>query len=116
VNQFLWGALATCAWIIGIFFLRFWRLHGDRLFLFFFVAFWALAFNWLWLALVPSVDETRHYAYLLRLLAFTVIIIGVADKNRRGHVAVQTASVPSSGPTSPHLAPQSDLDAYSAWH
>jgi hypothetical protein len=110
MNQFLWGALTTCAWIIGVFFLRFWRLHGDRLFLYFFVAFWALAFNWLWLAMVPSVDETRHYAYLLRLLAFTLIIVGVVDKNRRSR------SVPPPAQQVPHRAPTGQTLPGSAWN
>lgn len=83
MNQLLWGALAACSWVIGLFFLRFWRLNRDRLFLFFFVAFWALSLNWLWLALVPAVPETRHYGYLLRLLAFALISFAIVDKNRR---------------------------------
>ncbi len=88
MNQLLWGALAACAWVIGLFFLRFWRLNRDRLFLFFFVAFWILSVNWLWLAMVPTVDETRHYGYVLRLVAFTLIGFAIIDKNRRSSTDV----------------------------
>jgi hypothetical protein len=83
MNQFLWGALAMSGWIAGLFFLKFWRVSGDRLFVFFFLAFSMLALNWLGLALVPSVTETRHQVFILRLLAFVLIIVGVVDKNRR---------------------------------
>jgi uncharacterized membrane protein len=83
MNQLLWGALAMSGWVAGLFFLRFWRAGRDRLFLFFFLAFWTLALNWLALALVPSVSETRHQLYTLRLLAFFLIIVGVLDKNGR---------------------------------
>jgi hypothetical protein len=83
MNQFLWGALAMSGWLAGLFFLKFWRVSGDRLFMFFFLAFSMLALNWLGLALVPSVAETRHQVFILRLLAFVLIIVGVVDKNRR---------------------------------
>jgi hypothetical protein len=81
--QFLWGALVACSWVIAMFFMRYWRLTRDRLFLFFCVAFGAMGLNWLWLAAVPTVHETRHYAYVLRLLAFGLICFAIVDKNRR---------------------------------
>jgi len=77
------GALALASWVAGLFFLRFWRLTHDRLFIFFCAAFWLLAVNWLSLAANHWVPETRHQAFLVRLLAFVLIIIGVIDKNRR---------------------------------
>ena len=39
---FLWGASALGCWVIGLFFLRFWRNTRDRLFAFFAAAFWVL--------------------------------------------------------------------------
>jgi len=87
MNQLLYGALAMAAWLAGLFFLRFWRVTRDRLFVFFVLAFWLLALNWLGLGLVPSTLEARHEVYLLRLLAFGLISAGVLDKNRRSHSA-----------------------------
>lgn len=87
MNQFLWGALATSGWIAGLFFLKFWRVSRDRLFLFFFLAFWMLALNWLGLAMMPSISETRHQVFILRLFAFVLIIVGVVDKNRRSRAS-----------------------------
>lgn len=77
------GALALASWVAGLFFLRFWRLSRDRLFIFFCAAFWLLAVNWLSIAANHWVPETRHQAFMVRLLAFVLIIVGVIDKNRR---------------------------------
>lgn len=79
----LQGALAACAVIAALFFVRFWRVSRDRLFAFFAVAFALLGANWLAVATLEWGPETRHQAYLLRLLAFILIIVGVIDKNRR---------------------------------
>jgi hypothetical protein len=58
-------------------------MSRDRLFRFFSIAFWILAAHWTALGIVNPAEETRHYLYLLRLLAFAVILVGVIDKNRR---------------------------------
>lgn len=80
--QFLWGALAMASVVVGILFLRLWHLSHERLLLFFALGFFTFALNWLGLGIVnPSADE-RHWFYLLRLLAFALIIVGIVDKNR----------------------------------
>ena len=81
LNQFLLGVLAMASAAVGAFFLRFWRRTHDRLFLIFALAFWLLGLNWLLLAFVQA-DETRTWLYLLRLVAFCLIIYGIVDKNR----------------------------------
>lgn len=81
-HAFIYGALVMAASAAGLFFLRFWRESRDRLFLIFALAFWVLAANWLVLALSTD-DETRAWAYLVRLAAFSLILIGIFDKNRR---------------------------------
>jgi hypothetical protein len=81
-NHLYWGALAMACWVAGLFFLRFWRLSRDRLFVFFVLAFWLLALNWLGLGLLSG-PETRHQVTWLRLIAFSLIIVGIVDKNRR---------------------------------
>ena len=82
-NLVLLGALSMSAAVAGLFFLRFWRVGGDRLFLFFSLAFWLLGINWLSLAVIQWGPETRHQGFYLRLLAFGLIAVGVLDKNRR---------------------------------
>jgi len=84
MTQFLWGAEAMACVAIALLFLRFRRMSQDRLFGFFAAAFALLALHWSLLALFNiAEDSTRHYMYLLRLLAFVLIIIGIVDKNRR---------------------------------
>jgi uncharacterized membrane protein len=83
LKVFLWGAIAMGCAVIALCFLRSWRTSGERLFLFFAVAFLALTLNWTGLAFIDPGVELRHILYLFRLAAFVLIIIGVADKNRR---------------------------------
>jgi hypothetical protein len=80
MNQFLLGAVTLACLIAGLFFLRFWRLSRDRLFLIFCAAFWILALNWTVHALHGPFSE---YLYVLRFLAFGLIAVAIVDKNRR---------------------------------
>jgi hypothetical protein len=82
LNRFLLGALVMACAVVGAFFLRFWRRTHDRLFIIFALAFWLLGTNWLLLAFVQT-DETRTWLYVLRLIAFCLIIYGIVDKNRQ---------------------------------
>jgi len=81
--RFLLGALSVSSLVAGLFFLRFWNLSRDRLFAYLWLAFWLMSLNWIALAVIDWGPETRHRAYILRLLAFIHIIIGVIEKNRR---------------------------------
>jgi hypothetical protein len=82
LHLYLSGALATAAWVIGLFFVRYWRITRDRFFVFFAAAFWIMAANWSVVA-AYSTDETRHYFYVARLFAFVLILAAIADKNRQ---------------------------------
>ena len=81
MNDLLLGAIVAISAIVGLFFLRFWCDTGDRLFAMFALAFWVLSFNWLALALVDE-PETRTWLYLVRLVAFGLILLAIVDKNR----------------------------------
>jgi len=83
IKQFLWGMLTMAHLVAALLLLRFWRLSRDRLFLFFAASFATLGVNWLALALIHPALENQHYLYLLRLLGFVLLIIGIIDKNRR---------------------------------
>lgn len=80
---FINGVTAAGCAIAGLFFLRFWRDSRDRLFLAFSLAFWILGVGYAVLALVAVATESRVYVFLARLLAFGLILAGIADKNRR---------------------------------
>jgi uncharacterized protein DUF5985 len=86
-NAFLQGGCTLACFVIGLFFLRFWRASRDRLFLFFVAAFWAFAVHWIGLRVLDAADESRHWFYVVRLVAFMSIAIGIVDKNRRNRGA-----------------------------
>ncbi|MBA3533921.1 MAG: hypothetical protein H0T73_18535 [Ardenticatenales bacterium] len=79
---FLMGAITMGYSIAGLFFLRYWKETQDRLFLMFSIAFWLLAVQRLGLALTTTMLEDTTYFYLLRLLAFGMILFAIIDKNR----------------------------------
>jgi hypothetical protein len=83
VTAFCYGVISMGCGIAGLFFLRFWRETRDRFFVFFAVAFLALAAERVALVAVAVDESMRHYFYVLRLFAFLLIIIGIADKNRQ---------------------------------
>ncbi len=83
VNVFLRGALWACSWIAALFFMRYWRLGRDRLFVFFATSFFLLGLSFAGLAAANGMAEDRHWVYVLRLVAFILIAVGVVDKNRR---------------------------------
>ena len=83
MRQFILGLLTMSTLVAGLFFLRYWRASGDRLFAFFALAFAAMSVSWLALATTSARFEDIHFVYLVRLLAFVLIIIGIVDKNRR---------------------------------
>jgi Family of unknown function (DUF5985) len=82
LNTFLSGAITMCYLVAGLFFLRFWRGTRDRLFVAFALAFWLLGINQLGFIFAEEGTEARSYFYVIRLLGFVLILIGIADKNR----------------------------------
>lgn len=81
MNDLLLGAIAMASFVAGLFFLRFWKSTRDRLFLFFAMAFWIEAINRIALALVDPLWEKIPIFYLIRLLAFGLILFAIVDKN-----------------------------------
>ena len=78
---FLLGAAVMACVVVGMFFLRFWRKTGDRLFVIFAIAFLLMGLNWLLLAFVDR-DELQTALYVIRLIAFLLILFAIWDKNR----------------------------------
>jgi hypothetical protein len=79
---FVQAVASTAACINGLFFFRFWRDTRDDLFAYFGAAFGLLGLSWALLAVFAPTEETRPYVYSLRLIAFLLIIAGIAVKNR----------------------------------
>jgi len=78
---FLAGATVMGFWLAGLFFLHFWRKSHDELFLAFTLAFWLLGLSQALLSFSEVPVEERSPLYLLRLLAFVVILVAVWRKN-----------------------------------
>ena len=75
---FLSGVLTMGYLIAALFFLRFWKESGDRLFAWFSAAFLILAVQRTLVVLMPQ----SELVYVVRLLAFVMILIAIWDKNR----------------------------------
>ncbi|MGZ2410636.1 uncharacterized protein DUF5985 [Sphingomonas sp. F9_3S_D5_B_2] len=80
--NFLSGAVSLGFFASALFFLRFWRNSRDELFVSFAVAFALLGVGQAVLALANIPEEERSSLYLIRLLAFSVILFAIIRKNR----------------------------------
>jgi hypothetical protein len=81
-NYMLIGAIAALSFVIGSFFMRFWRVTGDRFFLLFALSFWIEAGNRVLLGVLPAWREDMPPYYLVRLLAYALILYAIIGKNR----------------------------------
>ena len=84
VVVFVGGLLAAGYLVAAVFFLRFWRESGDRLFAMFAAAFVLLTLQRVLLALQVSLMEDEVWSYVIRLVAFLLILFAIIDKNRGG--------------------------------
>jgi hypothetical protein len=82
LNVMLLGAIAMTCVVAGMFFLRFWQQSRDRFFLFFSSSFFLEATNRAALALSPNPSDGAPIFYGIRFVAFLLILLGIADKNR----------------------------------
>ncbi len=81
--DFLSGAVALGLFVCALFFARFWRRTGEGLFLSFASAFLLLGIGQTVIALGNIPTEERGRLYLVRLLAFLLILVGIYRANRR---------------------------------
>ena len=82
MTEFVLGGSAVACLAIALFFFRFWRSTADRLFAAFAAAFLVFGVNRTILALTSEDADGRTYSYVLRFLAFMLVVWGIADKNR----------------------------------
>ncbi|UQA57717.1 DUF5985 family protein [Polyangium aurulentum] len=82
MKDFIGGALTIGFWVAALFFFKFWRKTHDRLFAIFSLAFWMMGANRVLITLVKT-DEARFpFFYVVRLIAYVLIIYAIVDKNR----------------------------------
>lgn len=82
MNTFISGAMTMGYLIAGLFFLRYWSRSRDVLFSYFAASFWLLAVQRIALAFTAERFENSTGIYLMRLLAFVLIIVAILQKNR----------------------------------
>ena len=79
----LMGDVSAGSAFAGLFFFRFWHQTRDRFFLFFAGSFWLEALNRVALMVVPHASEHEPLFYLVRLVAYGLILAAIWQKNRR---------------------------------
>jgi hypothetical protein len=83
INDLLTAMTAMASFGVAVFFLRYWHQTRDRLFAYFALGFALFAVNWTALSVLNAFEGPRHLVYLIRLLGFIMIIVGVIEKNRK---------------------------------
>jgi len=84
MNDMLLCGIATMSIIAGLFFLRFWKSSGDRFFLYFAMSFGIEGINRILLGLTAGLREDAPTYYLVRLVAYGLILLAILEKNRQG--------------------------------
>lgn len=82
LEDFLGGAIAMGFSVASLMFVSFWRRSREKLFLAFGASFLLLALNQALIALSNIALEEKSWLYLLRLVAFLLIIWAIWDHNR----------------------------------
>jgi hypothetical protein len=80
-TQLIAGAVIMGLATAALFFLRFWTRTRDRLFLYFAAAFGLLAVNRLLVSTLDIAREEQSWVYVIRLVAFCLIIVAILLKN-----------------------------------
>jgi len=81
MNHLLAGAIAMASIIISLFFVRFWRSSGDRFFLYFALSFVIEGLHRVYTVMSNDGGEDSPLHYLIRLLAYGLIIWAILEKN-----------------------------------
>jgi Ca2+/Na+ antiporter len=81
VKGMLLGGIMFGSVVASLFFLRFWKMTHDRLFLYFSLAFLTLAFSRMLMAFSEVFSDEHPAVYVVRLIAYGLIIFGILDKN-----------------------------------
>lgn len=82
MSDFISGAIMMTFGTTGLFFWRFWKKSGDRLYVLFAAAFWIMALNRLMvpIGMAEGFEDLPVY-YIVRLVAFLLILTAIIDKN-----------------------------------
>ena len=81
LRGFLLGVIAASSMVAGLFFIRFWRETRDTLFLAFACAFLIEGLNRTAVLFLSDPSEGSPWVYIVRLIAFLLILAGILKKN-----------------------------------
>jgi hypothetical protein len=81
MNHILAGGIAMGSLVIALFFLRFWRDTRDRFFLYFALSFLIEGLLRIYTSSLAFGSESMPHHYLLRLLAYLLILWAIIEKN-----------------------------------
>ncbi len=81
MNNLLTGAIAMGSLVIALFFLRFWRSTRDRFFMYFALSFAIEGAHRVYSAVTYQDSEDSPLHYLIRLLAYGLILWAILEKN-----------------------------------
>jgi hypothetical protein len=84
IEGFLLGVIVTASMVAAAYFLRFWRRTGDRLFLFFSLAFFIEGVNRSGFLALDDPQGGNVIAYSIRLLSYLLILAAIAFKTGAG--------------------------------
>lgn len=87
MNDFMLGMLALGFFVAALFFGRFYRETGDRFFLWFTLSFVIMSGNQVALQVFGETQEFFTALYVVRLIAFSIILAAIVDKNRSAKAA-----------------------------
>jgi hypothetical protein len=76
------GGIGVGSFVAGLFFFRFWLQTRDRFFVFFALSFWIEAANRCAMILFLDPNEDAPGYYVVRLVAYGLIIAAIVHKNR----------------------------------
>ncbi len=82
MQHMLIGAIAAGWLVAGLYFFRFWHKTRDRFFLYFALSFWMESANRVALGLVAGASEAEPIFYVVRLVAYGLILLAIWQKNR----------------------------------
>ena len=82
LEQFLSGAVVMGFATACLLFLKYYRRTRQKLFITFAASFFLLDVNYAWLAITHIPVEERSPLFLVRLLAFALIIVAIFQSNK----------------------------------
>lgn len=80
---FMSGMQVMVAFVIGVRFLKYWRLSHDPFFVWFAAAFWVFGAGQVIRTLDIAQSEHAHLVFLPRLAGYLMILLAILNKNRQ---------------------------------